>query len=375
MSKKSIVLLAALAIVAMPALAGEYHSGTANVCYDCHTMHYSMQHGFAGELGPVPTDPQPGGFWLGTGGPYEFLLKMDVNQLCLECHDGQTFAPDVLATDTNTGFTTQGRSAGALNEAGVVLPGYDNWKGHTLGSTDVPPGYDPDLAGMGTYDPSSGLECIHCHTQHGRPESYRNLGPRRDGLGNNFIVDYVISTTNDPTKDVWINIASYTSGSGDPATMAPYYDNASTRYNRIDEVWGTTQSSNQIDRQCAACHGMFHGGPGDVEIGGVPVTGGFEEFIRHPTSNVNIGALGGGHSSLSRYVAAVNKVKVYTVDYAAYTNTSPGCISCHKAHGNQNPFGLIFMNRTTGTITEEGTTTVVDEGMRNLCGQCHGQGN
>lgn len=374
MSKKSIVLLAALAIVAMPALAGEYHSSATNVCYDCHTMHYSMQHGFAGEPGPVPTTPQAGGFWLGPGGPYQFLLKMDVNQLCLECHDGQTFAPDVLATDTNAGSTTQGRSAGALNEAGVVLPGYDEWKGHTLGSTDVPPGYNPTVANFpGTvYDPTVGLECIHCHTQHGRPESYRNLGPRRDSSGN-FIVDYVISTTNDPTKDVWINIASYTAGSGDPTTMAPYYDNASTRYNRIDAVVGTTQTSNELDRMCAACHGDFHGGPGDAGIGGTLADP--EAFIRHPTSGVVLGGLGGGHSNLARYVAATNKVKVYTLDYTGYTNTSPGCISCHKAHGNQNPFGLIFMDRLAGTISEEGTGTDVAAGMRDLCGQCHVQGD
>jgi len=372
MSKKSIVLLAVLAIVAMPAFAGEYHTDAANVCYDCHTMHYSMQHGFAGEPGPVPTTPQPGGFWLGVGGPFHYLLKTDVNNLCLECHDGQAFAPDVLEVDFNAGFTTQGRSAGALNELGAAAP-YDEWKGHTLGSTDVPPGYDPAAADMPPYDNTTGLECTHCHTQHGRPEAYRNLGPRRDGSGVNFYPDYVISTTNDPTRDVWINIASYTAGSGDPATMAPYYDNASTRYNRIDAVNGTTQSSNDIDRQCAACHGTFHGGAGDAGIGGTGTPA--SEFIRHPTSGVAIGALGGGHSNLARYVAAVNKVKVYTVDYAAYTNTSPGCISCHKAHGNQNPFGLVFMDRLAGTITEEGTGTVVDAGMRDLCGQCHVQGD
>ncbi len=59
-----------------------------------------------------------------------------------------------------------------------------------------------------------------------------------------------------------------------------------------------------------------------------------------------------------------------------YTSPSPFCQSCHKAHGNQNPFGLIYMARSGGTITEEGTTTGDPKvGIRNLCGQCHGQGN
>jgi len=46
---------------------------------------------------------------------------------------------------------------------------------------------------------------------------------------------------------------------------------------------------------------------------------------------------------------------------------SPTCLTCHKAHGNRNPFGLIFMGNT-GRITEEGTTggRYVD-----LCRQCH----
>jgi hypothetical protein len=45
-------------------------------------------------------------------------------------------------------------------------------------------------------------------------------------------------------------------------------------------------------------------------------------------------------------------------------------MSCHKAHGNQNSFGLIYMSGT-GTVTEEG-----DDGVqaKDLCKQCHVQG-
>ena len=54
----------------------------------------------------------------------------------------------------------------------------------------------------------------------------------------------------------------------------------------------------------------------------------------------------------------------------ANTDLSPSCMSCHKGHGNQNAFGLIYM-LGSGTITEEGDNGV---DARNLCRQCHGMG-
>jgi hypothetical protein len=388
MRTKTLALAAAvLALAALPALAGEYHAGAANVCYDCHTMHYSMQHEWESGTGPiVPGSPSTGGNWLGTGGPFHYLLKADANAICLQCHDGQTFAPDVYGVNTNAGSQIQGRSAGALNgeiPAYGFSPGagYDDWKGHTLDSTATPPGFDPELAGWSAtiYTPADGLKCFNCHTQHGRPTAYRNLGPRSSSNpSGQFIVSYAISTTFDGTKDVTINLPAHTAGTEDAATFAPYYDQVNTRYSRNDMTHGSGNliSSNNIDRQCSACHGQFHGGPLNEYIGGEVYGAGWEKFERHPTSGVNIGALGGGHSNLARYVAATNKVKVYTQDQVSYTSSSPGCISCHKAHGNQNPFGLIFMGRLDAvTPSEEGTTSDVDLGLRNLCGQCHGQGN
>lgn len=45
-------------------------------------------------------------------------------------------------------------------------------------------------------------------------------------------------------------------------------------------------------------------------------------------------------------------------------------MSCHKAHGNRNPFGLIFMTGTGATVTEDGDGGV----YKDLCRQCHTQG-
>lgn len=367
----AVAVLASILLLAPGGRTGEYHVGGTLLCFDCHTMHFSMQHGFGG--GTVGTTPVPGGDWLGASGPNHYLLKMPANQLCKTCHDGQSFAPDVVAANANAS-PANGREAGALNEETTGAP-YETWKGHTLGSTATPPGFDPTKIGLSAtwYNPANGLECISCHTQHGRAEAYRNLGPRALTAPT-----YHISTTNDVSRDVWINLASYTAGSGNAATFNPYYATANISFNRNDGTLGSLKYSNRMGNFCAACHANFHGGPGDttVEGTGSPPS----EFIRHPTAQVAIGALGGGHSSLSRFAGATTKVKVLTQDYSGYTNSSPFCLTCHKAHGNQNPFGLIFLNRSATSVDEQGgygsgQTADLQTGYRNLCGQCHIQGN
>ncbi|MBI4522598.1 MAG: hypothetical protein HY695_02165 [Deltaproteobacteria bacterium] len=367
----TLALLTAVMVIATATAgtAGEYHAGGTLLCYDCHTMHFSMQHGWGG--GAVGTTPEQGGNWLSTTGPNTFLLKAPANELCLSCHNGSSVAPDVLEANANAS-PASGRSAGALNETGAGP--YETWKGHTLGSTATPPGY------VGSYTPPDhGLECTQCHTQHGRAAAYRNLGPRSIPDSS---LSYVIGSTNDLTKHVWINIASLTGtpGSRTAADWNPYYETANISYNRIDGTSGTpaTQYANGVQRVCGTCHGQFHGGPADAEIGGEGTPP--EAFKRHPTAGVAIGALTGGHSSLTRFAANTTKVKVATADYSAYTNSSPICLSCHKAHGNQNPFGLVFLNRTATSVDEQGglgtgQTASTQTGFRNLCGQCHGQGN
>lgn len=371
-----------LALGALTADAGEYHAGNNLLCSDCHTAHFSMQHNWDGTT-PVSTTPQPGGNWLGTSGPNNYLLKAPANQLCADCHDGQTFAPDVVGVNSNAA-PSQGRSAGAVNDTTMGAP-YNTWKGHTLGDTTSPPGYNPAVVGAPAnwYVPGNGLECINCHSQHGSATSYRNLGSYAlGGAAAAARPTYTINTSNDTTKDVWINLASYTAGSGSAAIFDPYYDNANVSFNRNDGTVGTTQTSNRMDTFCATCHGNFHGGAGDAGIGATPAA--LDGFIRHPTSAVTIGASGtqgyGGHSSLTRFVANTTKVRVYASDRAGYTDATPGCISCHKAHGNQNPFGLVFLNRNAVSVGEEGgygtgQTQDIPTAYRNLCGQCHGQGN
>lgn len=378
------VTLVLLLLLVTGGTAGLYHTGGNLLCSDCHTTHFSMQHTWDGTL-TVPTTPQPGGNWLGGTGPNEFLLKLPANELCLSCHSGQTFAPDVLGANANAS-PTEGRQAGALNQAGLGTP-YETWKGHTLDSTDMPPGYNPAVLGnLYQYDATGGLECTNCHLQHGSAAIYRNLGPRALGTSTN-LPTFAIGPSNTLTADVWISYptTTYTAGTGQAANFNPVFDRANIFFNRNDRTLGTTNSSNRVDTMCAACHGNFHGSPGDTNIGGtLPAGNPLEGFLRHPTSKAVIGAAStggyGGHSTLTRYTSATTKVKVYSSTSPAYTDATPGCVTCHKGHGNENPFGLIFLNRTAASVNEQGgyatgQTQDVATGYRNLCGQCHGQGN
>lgn len=376
-------ILGVLALVAVPGDTGVYHAGDGLICYDCHTAHFSE------EQGKAPNDPFGTGtaplYPLTGAGPYPYMLRQPQNLICLSCHDGKVGAPDVLGANFNAAPTV-GRQAGALNDTTGTAP-YEIWKGHTLYSTDPPPGYNPTAVGLGNWYNGTtwGLKCIHCHEMHATPEPYRNLGPvAMGGTIANFQPTYVTDTTNDTTKDVWINIpAGYAGASGNPATFNPYYDAANIMFNRNDATVGASKTSNKLDTFCAACHGNFHGGPGDAaNVGATP--GVLDGFIRHPTAQTVIGAAGaqgyGGHSSLTRYTGATTKVKVYANDRAAYTDATPGCVSCHKAHGNQNPYGLIFLSRTATSVGEEGGWGATEahttmQAYRNLCGQCHGQGN
>lgn len=336
-----IVLGSTMALVAGTAFAGDYHVLQKLICSDCHTMHYSQSHG---------TNPNGTGIFtpLGGAGPYEFLLRNDINDLCLSCHDGQAFAPDVFESHSN-GYL---RQAGALNEVGGNGL-YPPTTGHTLGSTAQAPGSNP------AWSNPTGLECADCHNPHGSTTGYRNLRAGSPSVSITYSRGDV-EITNDLTKWVFEDASS--------GVTANHYGQDHITFNE------PTTTASQYALFCKQCHTNFHGDVGGAEIGGTTTAG---DFVRHPASTMNIGALGGGHSTLTNLVNKANQVQCLSptgVRAGSYTATNtdltPSCMSCHKGHGNQNAFGLIFM-LGSGTHTEQGDNGV---DMRNTCRQCHRQG-
>ena len=345
------LLITALALCGGAALAGDWHNSATLVCSDCHTMHFSAQHGYDG-VNPIV---------LGATGPNENLIKAPTrNELCLTCHDGSANAPDVYAANTGTHV----RNAGALNKLGDA-GAYADYKGHTLGALASAPG------GTWTPDPTTGITCGSCHSTHGSTY-YRNMKNKPGGSADSTYVTYAIGT-NDLTKDVFERDATL-------GQVATHYDVANVDFNEPD----STKSA--YANWCKSCHTNFHGVSGGTEVGGasggdissghgvVPEVEGVP-WHRHPSADVNIGQ--NSNSKLTQYnhVTHVNKVKVMS-NSGDWGNTStdvtPSCFSCHKSHGNQNAFGLIHMSGT-GTLSEQG-----DDGsgnnVRGLCRQCHSQG-
>ncbi len=354
--KKLLVLVAAMAFVALGAgvaTAGQYHFSTQLICSDCHTMHYSYAHDYSGGAAANMV--------LGAGGPFGALLRDQENKLCLACHDNQSTAPDVYGTNTGSHV----RQAGALNGTGSMASpgtGYSEFMGHTLGSTAVVPG--------GTWTPSAeGLTCGDCHAVHGSrgnapdvfgttgiTDTYRNLSNRRGGVasGSYLAVSYA-KGTNDLTKDVYLT--GWTLGN-----IAGNYSEATVNFN--EPV--TTKSG--MGQWCMGCHTNFHGSSTDANMNNG------SDFIRHPTADANI-----SQSATSRFSTVLYRVKVMSATGAWGTpgtalgvntlNQTPTCVSCHKSHGNKNPFGLIYLTGTNAP-TEEGDGVAV----RDLCRQCHSQG-
>lgn len=335
------------------ATAGDYHRGLQLRCAECHNMHFSQSHGYNPD-GTFGSFIPP----LGGGGPFENLLRDEVNNLCLACHDDSTQAPDVLG---NNGGKYPGdiRLGGYLNRLGVegLAP-----TGHTLDDTTQAPG--------GTWTPDAeGLKCTDCHQQHGY------AGPNFDPQGNYRNLKY------DPGDQYSFGnpaLVTYEIG-GTPTNAKDVYEFSARAYDEADAQWQEpVQTDSAIARWCGGCHENFHGlaDGTDPDIGGKDDNGDglFDHFVRHPVGGVDIGAIGGGHSSLSQYNARVNKVKVMSAtgvwDPAPATATVT-CISCHKAHGNGNAFGLIFRS-DDGPISEDGDTS--GNGIyEDLCGQCHVQ--
>ncbi len=350
MRKLFTLTFAVLALTIGSAMAGDYHTGATLLCADCHVMHSSQSHGYNSDGGGTFTP-------VGQTTGHEYLLRNDINPLCLSCHDGSNSAPDVLAANGGVA-PTNGRLAGALNRDNTA-PYFDQ-TGHTLGSTATAPG--------GTFANASGLNCADCHTPHGRTvtdtvftggvatgtvktQIYRNLNVMLNGSPAHSYMTYAVGT-NDVTKDVY-EVAN--GGSN-------HYDIQNVFFNK------PTATASAYGQYCQQCHTNFHGSSTDANMNDG------SGWLRHPTADATLSG-----RMLTQYAGKLYRVKMMTNGNnwgtwgAAWTSPAtdltPSCFSCHKGHGNQNAFGLIY---ATGAANpgENGDGTF----YKNLCNQCHTQG-
>ena len=334
-----IVAVGLVTLLTVGAFAGDYHYQSTLNCSECHVMHSSQSHGYN-------ADSTGSGFFVTPNGPNDMLLRDEVNALCLSCHNNQTFAPDVLGLNGGTSYTN-GRMAGALN-MGNTAPYFDV-TGHTLGSTDVAPG--------GTWSDAGGLNCTDCHTVHGNAY-YRNTRSRGVASAARHYISYAVGTNNTA-------MAVFESSTG----LASHYSVDNIDFNE------PYQDSSAYAAYCKDCHTDFHGNSTNDNMYNLTDSA----WVRHPTAGANIGVAATSRGP-ARFPNRLYRVKVMssTGDWGTQgqawttnvpTDLTPSCFSCHKGHGNQNAFGLIFAtgNAAIGEQGDGGSFKVT-------CQQCHGVG-
>lgn len=332
----------ACALVIPLARGGDYHCRSTLNCSECHVMHFSQSHGYAGaRLGGSPLF----GF-----GPNPGLLRASANDLCLSCHDGNAYAPDVFGPQNTGNAPGDVRLGGYLSRLGNAGP-LDT--GHTLDSLEVAPGSQPSWDPQNENGAGRGLLCINCHDPHGDAgaghptgSQYRNL---RSNLGNsvNRWVTYNDASlgVNQLTRDV--------------------FERTVGAYDESDVDWNEPNSnSSAIARWCGSCHTTVHGNWLDGGGGGGNGSGG--ALREHPVWGENLES-----SMRTRYNSLVNRVKVMSsvgIWFPAGSDVTPTCTTCHKAHGNGNVRSLIFRSGT-GTLSENGDSN--GSTQLDLCRQCH----
>ena len=162
---------------------------------------------------------------------------------------------------------------------------------------------------------------------------------------------FVVGPKNDLSKDVWVRAG----------LMGPEkYD---ARYIAFNQP---LPGQSAYAAWCQGCHTAFHGSLGSANMGGM------NGWKRHPTADARIGGGRRQATSFDRYAGLINRVPTLSASGNwPGSDNSVSCMSCHKAHGNGNPFGLLFM-AGGGTLNENGDS----RGMAymDLCHQCHTQG-
>jgi hypothetical protein len=359
MRKLTVAIVAVLALAALPMLAAtdNYHYNANMNCSDCHSMHASAHDNQNGGTAITAPNTTPGTAinpYYPAGNPANGnpkLLKSD--DVCATCHDGKSWAPDVIGANSNA---YQRSAGGTVDGAGII-------GGHKIGSTVPAPGAKTDVINYSYTE----LECQTCHSPHGGT-AFRNLVPYGMSGTAGFssanakptVTKGAFTTATDATV---LGGDTYTFGAGQ---LSDYYGRDKVVYAKSGAfTYNGATSNNRMDQFCGVCHGNFHGGAVTENQ-----VGNGTDFTRHPTSTVSLQAAAHNAPNASfNTVKGFANVRVYQAAAAASDMDSPGCLSCHKAHGSANPFGLIYPSRTAADTKEAG-----DGVYKDLCKSCHSMG-
>lgn len=297
-----------------------YHSNDQLICSDCHVMHASMQHNYAGDTSPVPGIPS----FPFTPAPNENLLKYNKLDLCLSCHDNVAGIPDVMETDVN-GLTQRA--------AGHFMPPESNpATGHNLGyNVGGSTGFDLCMRCHfgGTFSTAQ-VTCVDCHTPH--------------GYGNARNLQWASDPGAEPIFGLMVNPS---------ATGMSRYEAANVGYGTLDN-----NTLREVSSICLDCHHTFSGATYTDPNGD-----GIHE--RHPAYNseygdpntISQGAVKGstdpahweGGSGWGFDVDRVRWIVPGADTYAATQVVDSAqngvfCLSCHYVHGSDEPFSLVWDN-------------------------------